>query len=162
MNKYTKTIRRISAWGLWGSVGLIILTVAFIYSPWRFTTTGYTARWMLVAGSVLAVMAVSMTLLAARRAVPQLRQAEGLEAKLQGYAAHVRSTFLTMLTVVLLLCLFTLISGNNVLLMLAIVCTLTLMLSFPNIYRVKADLGLSDAEMRTLYGDKYIGDAGQD
>lgn len=161
MSKDIKTIQRTSQWGLWGSVALVILTAAFIYlSPRRFYQTDYVARWMLIAGAVLAVLAVSMTLLTVRRRVPQLRQAEGLEGKLAGYASHVRSLYLTMLGVVLLLCLFVVLSGRNVLLMLAMVSTLVLFLMYPNIYRIKVDLGLTDDEMRSLFGDRYIsGDA---
>ena len=91
MNKHIVTIQRSSRWGLWGAVALVLLTVVFIYvSPWRFYQSEYTARWMLIAGAVLAVLAVSMALLTVRRNVPRLRQAETLEAKISGYAAHIR------------------------------------------------------------------------
>lgn len=159
-----KTIRRASAVGLWGSVAAVIVTVLFIYaSPWRFYPSAYTSRWMLVSGTVLAVLAVSMTLLTVRRRIPQLRQAEELEYKLDGYAAHVRSLYGTLLTVVVLLCAFTLLSARSVLLMLAIVTVLVLFLNYPNLYRVKVDLGLTDEEMCSLYGDRYIaGDSNEE
>ena len=157
--KHIKTIRRSSAIGLWGSVGMVILTVLFIYlSPWRFYPSAYTSQWMLVAGAVLAVLSVSMTLLTVRRTVPRLRQSDGLEAKRGGSAAHVRSLYLTMLAVVVLLCAFTLLSARNPLLMLAIVTVLVLFLNYPNMYRIKVDLGLTDEEMHSLFGDRYIGD----
>ena len=38
----------------------------------------------------------------------------------------------------------------------AMITALLLFLNFPNIYRVKVDLGLTDDEMKSLYGDKYI------
>lgn len=155
---HIKNIQRTSRIGLWGSVAAVILTVVFIYaSPWRFYPSEYTSRWMLVAGSVLAVLAVSMTLLSVRRRIPQLRQMEEQESKLAGYESHVGSLYLTMLAVVVLLCAFTLLSARNVLLMLAIVSVLVLFLNYPNIYRMKVDLGLTDEEMRQLFGDKYIG-----
>lgn len=159
MNKHIKTIQRASRIGLWGSVAVVVLTVLFIYlSPYRFYPSDYTARWMLVAGSVLAVLAVSMTLLTVRRQVPRLRQTEALGDKLAGYAAHVRSLYLTMFGVVVLLCAFTLFSARNVLLMLTLVSVLVLFLDYPNIYRIKVDLGLTDEEMRALFGDRYISD----
>ena len=152
-----KTIKRSASIGLWGSVGVVMLTVAFIYlAPWRFYPSEHTARWMLVAGSVLAVLAVSMTLLTVRRRIPQLRQTDDLEAKLTGYASHVRSLYTTMLVVILLLCAFTLFSARNVLLMLALVSVLVLFLNYPNIYRIKVDLELTDEEMRSLFGDQYV------
>lgn len=162
MQENIKHIRRYAALGLWGSVALVILTVLFIYvAPWRFYPSQHTARWMLIAGSVLAVLAVSMTLLSVRRQIPLLRQSDSLQVKLQGYAAHVRSLYITMLFVVLLLCAFTLMSARNVLLMLALVSTLVLFLTYPNIYRIKVDLGLTDDEMKSLFGDRYLPDPDQ-
>jgi hypothetical protein len=152
------TIKRTSQTGLWGSVGAVILTAAFMMSPWTLRQSAYVSRWMLIAGSVLAVLAVSMTLMVVRRQVPRLRQSESLEAKLQGYASHVKSTFMSMFSVVVLPCLMTVLSGQNVLLMLSMVATLTLFLAYPNIYKVKVDLGLTDEEMKSLYGDRYISD----
>ena len=155
MNQYTKAIRNNSAIGLWGSVGVIIIASVLTYA---LHPSSATSAWMLVTGTVLAVLAVSMMLLSVRRQIPRLRQTEGLEKKLSGYAQHVRDLYLTMLAVVAILCLFTLLSGRTVLLMLAMVSTLVLFLNYPNIYRVKVDLGLTDDEMRQLYGDRYISD----
>ena len=61
-----------------------------------------------------------------------------------------------MLAVVVLICVFTVLSAQNVLLMLAMVSTLMLILAYPNIYRIKVELGLTDEEMKSLYGDQYI------
>lgn len=155
--KHLKTIRRASRVGLWGSVGVTLATVLFLYaSHYRFYQNEYTVRWMVIAGVVLAVLAVSMTLLNVRRQVPRLRQAEGLDAKLAGYATFVREVYTNMLVVVLLLCIFTALTARSPLLMLVIVCVLVLILNFPNIYKIKNDLGLNDEQMRSLFGDRYI------
>lgn len=154
----TKKIKRSAQLGLWGSVAVVILASVFLYaSPWRFSAQSeYTRHWMLVVGSVLAVLSLSMALLVIRKQVPRLRQTEGLEAKLTGYANHIRSLFLSILTVVVILCLMTVVSGQNVLLMLAMVTVLMLILAYPNIYKVKVDLGLTDEEMSSIYGDLYV------
>lgn len=156
--KELDTIRRSSQIGLWGSVGVVILAGLFLYaSPWRFSgQTAYVNRWMLIAGSVLAVLSLSMALLVIRKQVPRLRQAETLEAKLSGYASHIRSLFFSILAVVVVICLMMLLSGQNVLLMLAMVTVLTLFLAYPNMYKMKVDLGLTDEEMKQLYGERYI------
>lgn len=158
MKDNLKLIQRHSSIGLWGSVGVVILTALFLFaSPWRFAPqSDYVNRWMLVAGSVLTVLSLSMSLLVIRKRVPQLRQAETMETKLQGYAAHVRSLFLGTFSVVLILCILMLLSSQSVLLMLAIVTVLMLFLAYPNMYKVKVDLGLSDEEMKQLFGDRYI------
>lgn len=154
----TKKIKRSAQLGLWGSVAVVILASVFLYaSPWRFSAQSeYTRHWMLVVGSVLAVLSLSMALLVIRKQVPRLRQADGLETKLAGYANHIRSLFLSILTVVVILCLMTVVSGRNVLLMLAMVTVLMLILAYPNIYKVKVDLGLTDEEMSSIYGDLYV------
>lgn len=158
--KETDKIKRNAQLGLWGSAAVVILTSLFLYaSPWRFPAqSDYVNRWMLVAGSVLAVLSLSMALLVIRKQVPRLRQTEGLQAKLAGYAGHIHSLYFSILAVVVVLCVMTLISNQNVLLMLAMVTVLMLILAYPNIYKVKVDLGLSDEEMSSLYGDRYIGE----
>lgn len=163
MEKYIKTIRRSANTGLWVSVGIAVLSAIYtLVSPYRFYPSQHTARWMLVAGSVLAVLAVSMALLVIRKQIPALRQADTLEAKLCGYAQHIRSLYLSMMVVVALICAFMVLSAQNVLLMLAMVATLMLFLAYPNIYRMKVELGLQDDEMRMLFGDRYIPDSRED
>lgn len=158
--KETDRIKRMSQIGLWGSVAVVIIASLFLFaSPWRFPAqTEYVQRWMLVVGSVLAVLSLSMALLVIRKQVPRLRQTEGLQAKLEGYAAYVQSLFLTIFVVVIILCFLTVLSNQNVLLMLAMITVLMLFLAYPNIYKVKVDLGLSDEEMVLLYGNRYIGE----
>lgn len=152
-----KKIRRYSQTGLWGSMAVVILACFFLYvSPVQFKQPTLTGRWMLIAGSVLAVLAVSMALLTIRKQIPRLRQAGSIEEKLTGYASHIRSLYLSMFTVVFIICLFMVLSNQRVLLMLAMVSVLTLFLAYPNIYRLKVELGLTDDEMKQLFGDRYI------
>lgn len=162
MKQYIKEIERWSRLCLWGSVGLVIITALFIWlSRWQFTQNATVGRWMLISGSVLAVLAVSMALLTIRKRTPQLRQADGLQTKLAGYAQHIRTLYLSLASVVLVLCLLTVLCGQSVLLMLTMVTTMMLFPAYPNMYKVKVDLGLTDEEMRELYGEKYISDARQ-
>ena len=97
-----------------------------------------------------------VALLTIRKQIPRLRQADSVEQKLTGYASHIRSLYLTMFVVVLIICIFMVLSNQKVLLMLAMVSVLTLFLGYPNIYRIKVELGLTDEEMKQLFGDKYI------
>lgn len=162
MEKYTKNIRTASAAGLWGSVGVVIVAAFFVLaSPWRFYPTAYTAKIMLIVATVLTVGVVSMVLMTARRRVPQLRQSESLEAKLGGYASYIGGIYWTTLFAVAVTCVLAVLSAQSALLMLAMVSTLVLFLTYPNIYRIKVDLGLTDEEMKSLYGDKYISDEGK-
>ena len=156
MNRQIAIINRSSAVGLWGSVGVVVATALFVLGPYRFAPQSpYVERWMLVTGTVLAVLAIGMVLMVVRRRIPALRQTENLDTKLEGYAQHVRSLYLTMLAVVAVVCGLALLSSQSVLLMLAMLATLVLFLNYPGMYRVKVDLGLSDDDMHALYGDQY-------
>jgi hypothetical protein len=42
--------------------------------------------------------------------------------------------------------------------MVTILLVLMLFLSYPNMYKMRTDLGLTDAEMTALFGDAYIAD----
>ena len=162
MKQYIKEIERWSRLGLWGSVALAVITSLFVWlAPWQFVQSAAVGRWMLISGSVLAVLAVSMALLTIRKRIPQLRQAEGLETKLAGYAQHVRSLYLSLGAVVLALCVITVLSNQSVLLMLTMVTTMMLFPAYPNMYKVKVDLGLTSGEMRELYGERYIDNEAQ-
>ncbi|MBR1851384.1 MAG: hypothetical protein IJ789_08485 [Bacteroidales bacterium] len=155
--QYTKRIRTAGAVSLWTSVGLVIATALFYFaSRYRFYANDYTARWMLIASSVLAVLAVSMALLTIRKQVPQLRQTDNLEQKLKGYATLTANVGYSLLFVVVVLCAVIVFTNQNVLFMLAIVVVMMLFLTYPNIYRIKHDLGLDDEQMTTLFGNKYI------
>lgn len=156
MQKEIKKMRSNAQICLWTAVGLVLATALFVWiSKWHFTQSYETSRWMLIAGSLLAVLAVSMTILVVRRRTPQLRQEENIETKISGYTAHVGSLHRSMLAVITLLCILTILADQSALLMLAIVCTMMLFLAHPGMYKVKNDLGLTDAEMHTLYGDQY-------
>lgn len=151
-----KKIRRSSAIGLWGSVAATVLAGVFHYLPYTFWPTEASSRMMLVTGTILAVLTVSMVLLTVRKRVPQMRQAEHLTEKLQAYATYVSQIYLSVLAEVVMLCLMAALGQQDVLLMLALVSTLVLILNFPNIYKIKTDLGLTDQEMTGLFGDQYI------
>ena len=163
MQKYIKTIRCSAALGLWGSMGIIILTAFYhLVSPYRFYPSEYTARWMLVVGTVLAVSEMGSSLRFIHKRIPVLRQLDSLETKFRGYAQHIRILYIFRLAVVFLICCLIVLSARIELLMLAMVATLMLILTYPNIYRIKVDLGLTDEEMKSLFGDRYIPDTKDD
>lgn len=157
LEKETKSIRRNSQIGLWGSVGVVILTALFhLVSPYRFYPSEHTARVMLVVGLVLAVQSIGMTLRLTHKQTPKLRQSESLQEKVKGFAQYIRLIYLETLVTVVVICVLSVLSAQNMLLMLAMLATLVLFLAYPNIYRMKVMLGLTDEEMKSLFGEKYI------
>lgn len=157
----TTRIRRTANTGLYGSMGIVILTVIFYYaSPYKFAAQSeQVMRWMLGAGCLLGVLAIMMVLMMIRKRTPTLRQMEGsLEQKLQAYASQVSNIFCGALAIVAIECVLILLMSDNSLLMVTILLVLLLFLAYPNMYKMKNDLGLNDEEMRSLFGEAYIAD----
>ena len=115
-------------------------------------------RWMLIAGTILAVLAVVMMLLTIRKTTPALRQLEKLEDKIQGYQSYITSLFSSTLAIVIIECILIILMSDTSLLMVTILMVLVLFLSYPNMYKMKNDLGLTDDQMKQLFGDEYIMD----
>lgn len=149
--------RRTANWGLYGSVGAVILTIIFHFSPFHITyQQPQVAKWMLISGIILAVLAVAMDLMVIRRTTPRLRQLDSLDNKLNSYAAYISNLYSGTLAIVIIECVLIVLMSDTRLLMITILLVLLLFLSYPNMYKMKNDLGLNDEEMKGLFGDAYI------
>ena len=146
-------IRRSANIGLYGSVGVAILTVAFHFLPWQFNQSAIVIRWMLIAGSVLAVLAVVMVLLMIRKTTPRIRQMESLDEKLKAYTEYISNLYYGTLSIVVMECLLIVLMGDTSLLMVTLILVLLLFLSYPNMYKIKSDLGLLQEEFNALFPD---------
>ena len=166
MSNHITRIRRAANIGLYGTLLFIGLTVAAHYLDrylWERTivTNDYTRQLLVITGLVFAVVTIAASLYTSRQQLPRLRQLDDLQERLRRYATLVRSQFLLTLFVTLLLSAVIIITHDNVLIMLQILLFLTLALSYPNMYKIKADVGLLDDEMKQLFGDQYQ-DAGHE
>ena len=139
-------IRRAANIGLYGSLATVIVTVVFHFLPWRFNQSEYTIRWMLIAGSVLAVLAVVMVLLMIRKTTPRIRQMETLEEKMKAYSEYISNLYYGTLAIVVMECLLIILMSDSALLMVTIILVLLLFLAYPNKYKMKNDLGLLEEE----------------
>ena len=145
MNSDTiKKIRRTANWGLYGSIAFILLAITFHFSPWTIRQTQTVSRWMLIAGTILAVLAVVMVLMTIRKNTPRLRQLDNLEEKLKGYSAHISNVYTGSATIILIETALIVLMSDTSLLMITILLVLILFLSYPNMYKMKNDLGLRD------------------
>ena len=73
LNPQLKKIRRSANIGLYGSIGIVLLTVVIHYCPYRVSPQSpEVARWMLISGVVLAVLAIAMSLMTIRKSVPRI------------------------------------------------------------------------------------------
>lgn len=157
--EYLKQIKTASRMGLIGSVLVVAATIAWVWlSKYTFRQTNQVHTAMLVASCVLAIGGMSWMLLSVRRNIPQIRQLDSIEERLRRYCSQVKGMYYGMLCIILVLCMLCVLMGNRNILMLILLVTLTLFMAFPNVYRMKVDLGLTDEQAREMFGDRYIPD----
>lgn len=155
-----KKIRRSANIGLYGSLLLCLCVVAEHFLDryvWvrEITTNDYTRQLFLIVGLVLAVATIAYALFAMRKNVPRLRQTDGVEAKLQGYSRLIATVYYLSLFTVLIVGAIIVVTHENRLIMLLMLLFVTLVLFYPNMFRIKADLGLLEEEMNELFGEEY-------
>lgn len=160
-NKPLAAIRRAANIGLWGSLLLVALTIAEHYLDryvWarEIVMDDYFRHKLLIIGLIMVVADVAAVLLTIRKDIPRLRQLNSVEEKLKRYKSLVRMVYLGTLFIVLLVCAIIVVTHENTLIMVLLLLFVMLMLNFPNMYKIKADLGLNDDEMKSLFGDQYI------
>ncbi|MCQ2300404.1 MAG: hypothetical protein MJZ81_09805 [Bacteroidales bacterium] len=154
-----KKIKTASNIGLWGSLAVAAATIAFVMlSRYRFYMNDRAFNYIMIASIVLTLGHMAVVLTGVRKNVPLLRQNDNLGEKLEGYLALVRRIYYGSLAVMVVLCAAIILSYNTRLIMFALLLVLVLFLSFPNMYKIKVDLGLDDNQMKMLFGDKYIPD----
>jgi hypothetical protein len=165
MEENKKTIRQIrkaANIGLYGTLFVGLLTIAEHYLDkyvWirEITTNEYTCHLFMYVGLVLAVGYIAMILLTLRRQIPQLRQMEDTPETLKCYLRIARSIYLGALAVSAILAAIIVITHENTLIMLMLLLFITLVLNYPNMYKMKNDMGLDDDTMKNLFGKDYIG-----
>lgn len=154
MHSTIRKIRRSANIGLYGSLGVSVATIA-LYVLWnyRFYANARGYQFMLVAGCVLAVLSIVTILFTVRKSVPRLRQNDDLEQKLSKYAEQTSNIYITTLAIVVVECVLLTLSHNSTLIMLLMLLVVLLFLLYPNMLKIKVDLGLSDEQMKTLFDD---------
>ncbi len=160
-----RAIRTAANIGLWGTMFFGLLAVAEHYMAeyvWARTivTNTYTHDLLLYGGWVLVVADIAIILFTVRRQIPRIRQFDAVEEKLSRYKGLVQSVYYSSLIVSIIVCAAIVITNESTLLMLLLLLFITLVLSFPNMYKMKVDCGLNDQEMKELFGDSYISDNG--
>lgn len=154
-----KRIKIASNIGLWGSLTIAAATIAFVMlSRYRFYMNDQAFNHIMIASIILTLGHMAVVLLGVRKNIPLLRQNDNFEEKLDGYLALVRRIYYGTLAVMVVLCAAIILSYNAKLIMFALLMVLVLFLTFPNMYKMKVDLGLDDNQMKFLFGDKYIPD----
>lgn len=162
MQTYISKIRRAANIGLYGSLLLCICVVAEHYLDkyvWvrEITTNDYTRKLFMVVGLLLAVGTIAYALFSMRKGAPKLRQTDGVEQKLKGYAKLIGGVYYLSLFTVAVVGAIIVITHENTLIMLLMLLFVTLVLFYPNMYKLKVDTGLDDEQMKELFGEKYLG-----
>ena len=86
MQQLTRKIRRSANIGLFGSIAVILVVLIFHFSPWHITYQSQEVfSWMLISGTILAVLAVVMALFSIRNTPRRLRELSNMaKAQEQG------------------------------------------------------------------------------
>ena len=75
MQQLTRKIRRSANFGLFGSIAVILVVLIFHFSPWHIPYQSQEVfSWMLISGTILAVLAVVMALFSIRNTPRRLRE----------------------------------------------------------------------------------------
>src|SRR5574344_432130 len=155
-----RKIRTTAYIGLFGSLAIPPATILFYYiSRHRFYMDNHSYRLFFIAGAVLAVIDIAIILFSLRRQMPKLRQLDSIDEKFHQYTSLINYIYIGTFFVVLFECAIVVFSYNNTLIMLLLLLVLMLFLSFPNMYKIKVDLGLDDEQMTSLFGNDYIADS---
>lgn len=158
-NYYMKQIKTASRIGLIGSVIVAAATIAWMmWSQYTFRQSPQVHSTLLVVCTLLAIGGMSGMLLTVRKRFPKLRQLEEVEERLQGYCAIIKGIYYGMFAVIVVICTGTVLMGDKSMLMMVLLVTLSLFMQFPNIYRMKVDMGLTDQQAKELFGNDYIPD----
>ena len=161
MTEYIKKIRLAANIGLYGSLLLCIAVVAEHYLDkyvWLRTITmnDYTRHLFLIVGLVVGVGMVAFVLFSLRKGTPRLRQTDGVEEKLKGYQRLVSNIYYFSLFATAIIGAIVVVTRENTLIMLLMLLFVSEVLSYPNMYKMKVDMGFTDDEMKELFGDQYI------
>ncbi|KWW31744.1 MAG: hypothetical protein AUK63_438 [bacterium P3] len=157
MNPIIRKIQRTARIGLYGAIIIGIATLALYYlSRYRFYVNDYGHRLMLIGGAVLTVLVVAAILLAVRRTIPQIRQLDSLDERLQRYATHIANLYRSALAVATIDCTLIILSHDNTLFMLLLLLVICLVMLYPGSLKMKVDLGLTDEEFEQLFPDENL------
>ena len=159
MQKYIKKIRRSSNFGLFGSIAVAMVVILFVViSKHRFYMDDGSYQRFLIAGLMIAVVDISAVLFSVRKQIPRFKQLSSIEEKLRSYASLMSQIYYGTLIAVAMVIGIVVLSNNTQLIMLLVLMVLSLFFLFPNMYKVKVDLGLDNTTMKQLYGDAYVAD----
>lgn len=159
MHHYIHSIKVASNVGLWVSLGVSLTTILFFFvGNYRFYATNEVFKMGLIVGTLLVLVTAMLILVAVRKSLPQMRALSEVEEKFRQYCGHIQRVYYGSMAVILVECAITLFTYNRNLIMFIIILMLMLFMSFPNIYRIKVDLALTDQQMKDIFGDEYIAD----
>lgn len=154
---FLKQIKTASRFGLIASIVVVAAAILWIWlSPYTFRQNDQVHAVMMIAVCVLAIANVAMALLTVRNQFPKTRKMDSVEDRLQRYSQLVSRLYYVTFAVILACSLMTVLTGDRNMLMLVLILTLTLFMAFPNMYRMKVDMGLTNEQAHELWGDAYI------
>lgn len=152
MDSTIKKIQRRANIGLYGSLAVGIATLIFHqFCSYRFYTNAHGHNLMVIGATILTVLVISSILLSVRRNVPQIRQLDSLNDRLNHYFEHISNLYNSTLAVVVIDCLIVVLANENTLFMLLLLLVMCLILLYPSSLKMKVDLGLTNEQFDQLF-----------
>lgn len=159
MQNYIKQIKRSSAIGLYCSIAIAMAVILFVLvSKHRFYMDNGSFHRFLLMGLVVAVVDISAVLFGVRKQIPKFKKLPSVEEKLRSYASLTSQIYYGSLIAVVVVSAVVVLSNSTQLIMLLMLMVLDLFFVFPNMYKIKMDLGLDNTTMKQLYGDAFVED----
>lgn len=150
-----KKIQRRANIGLYGSLIVGVATLAFHqFCHYRFYVNDHGHRLMVIAAAVLTVLVVSSILLTVRRTLPQIRQLDSVEERLNRYAELISNLYNSTLAVVVIDSVIVVLAHESTLFMLLLLLVMCLVMLYPSSLKMKVDLGLTDEQYDQLFGQE--------
>ncbi len=158
-NLYLRQIKTASRIGLIGSIIVVAVTISWMmWSKYTFHQSPQVHSALLIVCTVLAIGGMGIMLITVRKRLPKLRQLDDVEERLSGYCSIVKGIYYGVFAVIVIMCMGTILMGDKNMLMMVLLVTLSLFMQFPNVYRIKVDIGLTDPQAKALFGDAYLSD----
>lgn len=139
------------------SIGVALAAILFLQlSNYRFYPDNRTFMIFTYVGLIVVVLAAVALMFFYRKVIPGYRSLSDERQRLESFCKAYNSNYLLAFVSVVATSACVVLSNNTTLIMPLMVLILVLFFMFPNMYKAKQALALSDDFMKEVFGDKYI------
>lgn len=139
------------------SIIVSLLTIlSFYVGDYRFYPDNHTFQLLTYAGLAAAVLEGAWMMYFSRGEIARIRKIDNEFDRLASYRKAYSRQYVIAFLAECVVCACIVLSYNRAIIMVLLVLTMVMVVLFPNMYKAKNDLSLSDETMKSVFGDKYI------